>query len=103
MYRLISAAPSPYARKVRIALAEKAIPFELIPAATVLDRQEHAQRGVGPVRDEPYAPSSSEQRVYPGRRPVSKIGCMPLRTQPRAGPIGCVLRSEERRVGKECR
>jgi glutathione S-transferase len=30
MYRLISATPSPYARKVRIALAEKAIPFELI-------------------------------------------------------------------------
>lgn len=29
MYRLISATPSPYARKVRIALAEKAIPFEL--------------------------------------------------------------------------
>ena len=30
MLRLISATPSPYARKVRIALAEKAIPFELI-------------------------------------------------------------------------
>lgn len=30
MYRLISATPSPYARKVRIQLAEKAIPFELI-------------------------------------------------------------------------
>lgn len=30
MYRLISATPSPYARKVRIALAEKSIPFELI-------------------------------------------------------------------------
>ena len=30
MYKLISATPSPYARKVRIALAEKAIPFELI-------------------------------------------------------------------------
>ena len=30
MYRLISATPSPYARKVRIALAEKGIPFELI-------------------------------------------------------------------------
>src|SRR5690349_15222612 len=30
MYRLISATPSPYARKVRIALAEKDIPFELI-------------------------------------------------------------------------
>jgi glutathione S-transferase len=29
MYRLISASPSPYARKVRIALAEKGIPFEL--------------------------------------------------------------------------
>ena len=29
-YRLISATPSPYARKVRIALTEKAIPFELI-------------------------------------------------------------------------
>ena len=29
MLRLISATPSPYARKVRIALAEKAIPFEL--------------------------------------------------------------------------
>lgn len=29
MYRLISATPSPYARKVRIALAEKSIPFEL--------------------------------------------------------------------------
>ena len=30
MYRLISASPSPYARKVRIALAEKEIPFELV-------------------------------------------------------------------------
>ena len=30
MYRLISATPSPYARKVRIQLAEKAIAFELI-------------------------------------------------------------------------
>jgi glutathione S-transferase len=29
MMQLISATPSPYARKVRIALAEKAIPFEL--------------------------------------------------------------------------
>lgn len=29
MMRLISATPSPYARKVRIALAEKSIPFEL--------------------------------------------------------------------------
>ncbi|MGI3776415.1 MAG: glutathione S-transferase N-terminal domain-containing protein, partial [Janthinobacterium lividum] len=27
MLKLISATPSPYARKVRIALAEKAIPF----------------------------------------------------------------------------
>ena len=30
MYRLLSATPSPYARKVRIALAEKGIPFELL-------------------------------------------------------------------------
>jgi glutathione S-transferase len=30
MYRLISATPSPYARKVRIALLEKAVPFELV-------------------------------------------------------------------------
>ena len=30
MYQLISATPSPYARKVRIALAEKGIPFELL-------------------------------------------------------------------------
>lgn len=30
MYRLISATPSPYARKVRIALAEKGLPFELL-------------------------------------------------------------------------
>lgn len=30
MLKLISAAPSPYARKVRIALAEKGIPFELL-------------------------------------------------------------------------
>ena len=30
MLQLISATPSPYARKVRIALAEKAIPFELV-------------------------------------------------------------------------
>lgn len=29
MYQLISATPSPYARKVRIALAEKSIPFRL--------------------------------------------------------------------------
>ena len=30
MYQLLSATPSPYARKVRIALAEKGIPFELL-------------------------------------------------------------------------
>ena len=30
MYRLISATPSPYARKVRIQLIEKGIPFELV-------------------------------------------------------------------------
>jgi glutathione S-transferase len=30
VYRVISATPSPYARKVRIALAEKGIPFELV-------------------------------------------------------------------------
>jgi len=30
MYRLISATPSPYARKVRVQLAEKGIPFELV-------------------------------------------------------------------------
>ena len=30
MYRLISATPSPYARKVRIQLAEKNVPFELV-------------------------------------------------------------------------
>lgn len=30
MFRLISATPSPYARKVRIALMEKGIPFELV-------------------------------------------------------------------------
>ena len=30
MYKLISATPSPYARKVRIALAEKGVPFELV-------------------------------------------------------------------------
>jgi len=30
VFRLISATPSPYARKVRIALAEKGIPFELL-------------------------------------------------------------------------
>jgi glutathione S-transferase len=30
MFKLISATPSPYARKVRIALAEKALPFELV-------------------------------------------------------------------------
>ncbi len=28
--KLISATPSPYARKVRIALAEKGIPFDLV-------------------------------------------------------------------------
>ena len=30
MLKLISATPSPYARKVRITLAEKGIPFELV-------------------------------------------------------------------------
>lgn len=30
MYRVLSATPSPYARKVRIALAEKGLPFELV-------------------------------------------------------------------------
>ncbi|MEQ8346560.1 MAG: glutathione S-transferase N-terminal domain-containing protein [Sneathiellaceae bacterium] len=30
MYRLLSATPSPYARKVRVALLEKGVPFELV-------------------------------------------------------------------------
>ena len=30
MYKLLSATPSPYARKVRIQLAEKGLAFELI-------------------------------------------------------------------------
>ncbi|MBS0244000.1 MAG: glutathione S-transferase N-terminal domain-containing protein [Proteobacteria bacterium] len=30
MFKLLSATPSPYARKVRIALAEKGLPFELV-------------------------------------------------------------------------
>jgi glutathione S-transferase len=30
MFKLISATPSPYARKMRIALAEKGLPFELL-------------------------------------------------------------------------
>ena len=30
MFQLISATPSPYARKVRIALAEKGLPFKLV-------------------------------------------------------------------------
>ena len=30
MFKLISATPSPYARKVRIALMEKSLPFELL-------------------------------------------------------------------------
>lgn len=30
MFKLISATPSPYARKVRIALEEKGLPFELV-------------------------------------------------------------------------
>lgn len=30
MYKIISATPSPYARKVRIALIEKGVPFELV-------------------------------------------------------------------------
>lgn len=30
MFKLISATPSPYARKVRIALAEKSLPFDLV-------------------------------------------------------------------------
>lgn len=30
MFKLISATPSPYARKVRVALAEKGLPFELL-------------------------------------------------------------------------
>ena len=30
MFKLMSATPSPYARKVRIALQEKGLPFELV-------------------------------------------------------------------------
>jgi glutathione S-transferase len=30
MFKLISATPSPHARKVRIALQEKGLPFELV-------------------------------------------------------------------------
>ncbi len=63
MYKLLSATPSPYARKVRIQLAEKGIPFELItevpwnsmtqtprwnpleklPVLIIEDRQGHSQ------------------------------------------------------------
>ena len=39
MMKLLSATPSPYARKVRIALAEKGFPFELVTEC--LERRHH--------------------------------------------------------------
>ena len=45
MYQLISATPSPYARKVRIALAEKGLPFELLTEVSWLARQRRKIEG----------------------------------------------------------
>lgn len=65
MYRLISANPSPYARKVRVALHEKGIPFTLqteVPwdAATTLSAQNPL--GKLPVLLPPDAPPVYESR-----------------------------------------
>ena len=54
MMQRLSATPGPYARKVRIALAEKGLPFELLPkvpwnADTSTPRSIRAPRSAGVV------------------------------------------------------
>ena len=66
MYKLLSATPSPYARKVRIALAEKEIPFELI--TEVPWDQSTATANYNPLEKLPILiPENGEEPVYESR------------------------------------
>ncbi len=65
MYRLISATPSPYARKVRIALAEKGVPFEL--ATEVPWNSDTATPLHNPLEKLPVLIVDAETSVYESR------------------------------------
>src|SRR3712207_9481751 len=108
MYRLISATPSPYARKVRIALAEKGIPFEL--RTEVPWNSTTATPAYNPLEKLPVLVLPDGRGVYESRFILewfeAKHPEPPL--LPPADRTDEVLaarqvRSEERRVGKECR
>jgi glutathione S-transferase len=57
MFKLISATPSPYARKVRIALQEKGLPFELVTEAA-------GQHDVDPKMESVGEASRSDRRGW---------------------------------------
>jgi glutathione S-transferase len=62
MYRLINAPPSPYGRKVAVALHEKNIPFEIIfdlPWADALETRQHS-----PLEQLPILLVEGEESVY---------------------------------------
>ena len=65
MMRLISATPSPYARKVRIALAEKGIPFEL--TTEVPWDGDTSLPGYNPLEKLPVLIPDDEEPVYESR------------------------------------
>ena len=62
MYQLINAGPSPYGRKVAVALHEKGVPFETIydlPWADALETQQHS-----PLEQLPILLIPGEESVY---------------------------------------
>lgn len=65
MYRVISATPSPYARKVRIALAEKSVPFELV--TEVPWNSDTATPRYNPLEKLPVLIVDEETSVYESR------------------------------------
>lgn len=65
MYKVISATPSPYARKVRIALAEKDIPFELL--TEVPWNSDTATPRYNPLEKLPVLIVDEETSVYESR------------------------------------
>lgn len=65
MYKLLSATPSPYARKVRIALAEKGIPFELVTEVP-WDKSTQTPK-YNPLEKLPVLIADSGESVYESR------------------------------------
>lgn len=65
MYKLLSATPSPYARKVRIALIEKGIPFELLTEVP-WDRTTQTPK-YNPLEKLPVLITESGEGIYESR------------------------------------